>query len=68
MIKLMFRYISINIPEKIIIWFRSQPSANQREVFIFLTNVDALYPSPVAEYARCCLSTTLLSHCDLKDQ
>lgn len=69
MIKLMFGYISINIPGKIIIWFRSQPSANQRAVFTFLTNEGASHLSPVvAEYARCCLSTTLLSHCDLNSQ
>ena len=68
MIKLMFRHISINIPGKIIIWFSSQPSANQRAVITFLTNESVSHLSPVAEYARCCLSTTLLSHRDLRGQ
>ena len=66
----MFRYISINIPRQIIIWFRSQhqPIRNYCLSFwpIIAERVFCLL-LPV-EYARCCLSITLLSFCDLSSQ
>ena len=70
MIKLMFRYISINIPRQIIIWFRSQHQPIRSYCLSFWPIIAErvfclLLP---VEYARCCLSITLLSFCDFSSQ